>query len=165
MPVWEIRDLLVKVTIHRTDTVSVVIGCSFNPIVLDINGIIRLTNTLSIVEDRMSRLVEGLCLDKAPILVGDTVNPLGDVYRHHHKISEIPPHSRWIVTMWHFGADGSMEYGGEKFHIAYTDAEGILTRIYSKQMKDGKVIIRPEIQELPNKEFHAAVQEKLNSNK
>ena len=59
LPAWKIRDLLVKATIHRTDTVSIMIGCSLNPISFDINGIIRLTNALSIVEERISRLVEG----------------------------------------------------------------------------------------------------------
>ena len=48
-PVWNIIDLLIKATIHRTDTVSIVIGCSLNPIALDIPGIIRLTNAFSIV--------------------------------------------------------------------------------------------------------------------
>ena len=48
LPAWKIRDLLVKATIHRTDTVSIMIGCSLNPVTLDINGIIRLTNALSI---------------------------------------------------------------------------------------------------------------------
>jgi hypothetical protein len=50
-PVWNIRDLLIRATIHKTDTVSIMIGCSLNPIALDIPGIIRLTNALSIVEE------------------------------------------------------------------------------------------------------------------
>ena len=59
LPTWKISDVLVKATIHRTDTVSIMIGCSLNPISLDINGLIRLTNALSVVEERISRLVEG----------------------------------------------------------------------------------------------------------
>ncbi|MGH9975427.1 MAG: hypothetical protein ACRD8Z_06275, partial [Nitrososphaeraceae archaeon] len=51
LPAWKINDILIKVTIHRTDTVSVVTGCSLNPISLDINGLIRLTKTLSVVEE------------------------------------------------------------------------------------------------------------------
>ena len=58
LPAWKIRNLLVKATIHRTDTVSVVIGCSLNPIALDINGIIRLTNALSVLEERLSRVID-----------------------------------------------------------------------------------------------------------
>ncbi len=54
LPVWKIRDLLIKATVHRTDTISIVIGCSLTPITLNINGIIRLTNALSIVEERLS---------------------------------------------------------------------------------------------------------------
>ena len=56
---WKINDVLVKATIHRTDTVSVMIGCSLNPISLDINGLIRLTKILSVVEDRLSQLFDG----------------------------------------------------------------------------------------------------------
>ena len=39
-PAWKIRGLLVKVTIHKTDTVSIAIGCSLNPVSLDVNGVI-----------------------------------------------------------------------------------------------------------------------------
>ena len=59
LPTWKINDVLVKATIHRTDTVSVMMGCSLNPISLDMNGLVRLTKTLSVVEERLSRLVEG----------------------------------------------------------------------------------------------------------
>ena len=112
-------DLFIGSTVHRTDAVSVAVACSYAPIAVDIAGIISLSNALTRVEERLARFTTD-----AGIALGS--NP--------RKLS-IPHHMKWMVKMWHFGADGSIEYGGEKFHIAYTDAEGILTRVYSKQMK------------------------------
>lgn len=79
LPVWKIRDLLVKVRIHRTNTVSIVIGCSLRPVALDVSGIIRLTNTLSVVEDRLSRLIERAQL----------CNLLEGVYTKTHIIEQV----------------------------------------------------------------------------
>lgn len=112
LPVWKIRDLLIKVTVHRTDTVSVVIGCSLNPVVLDINGIIRLTNALSVVEERLSRIVEGFGRAKDSKYDDKGVG-----------IARVPLHSEWTVTMWHFGADASVEYSGDKFSLTWGTAE------------------------------------------
>ena len=107
-PVWNIRDLLIKATVHRTDTVSIVIGCSLNPIALDVHGIIRLTNALSIVEERLSGRVE-----QSRIVQG--FNAIKDIDSFHdwRKNGIVPPLSEWIVTMWHFGADALTEYSGE----------------------------------------------------
>ena len=62
-------------------------------------------------------------------------------------------------------ADGLIEYLGEKFCITYDEAQGVLIRIYSKQMKDGKVRPRLEKQEYPNKELDKAIEDKLNANR
>ena len=139
--VWKINGLLIKVSIHMTDTVSVVVGCSLNPIAMDINGIIRLTNVLSIVKDRLSRLVEG---------------SQGSVV--------IPPHSVWIVTMWHFGADASVDYSGEKFSVTWETAENVLVRAYSKLMNDNRTRIRLERQEYPRTTLADAIEQKINGN-
>jgi len=61
-------------------------------------------------------------------------------------------------------SDGLTEYGDEQFEITYADAEGILIRIYSKQMKDGKIRIRSEKKEHPRKSLAEAIEEKLNAN-
>ncbi|MDQ6863094.1 MAG: hypothetical protein M3044_04655 [Thermoproteota archaeon] len=39
----EINALNVKVTVHRTDTISIVIGCSYSPVAVDLAGVIRLS--------------------------------------------------------------------------------------------------------------------------
>jgi hypothetical protein len=48
----------IRTTVHSTDTVSVVVGCSLTPIAIDISGIIRLSNALTRVEERLSRVIE-----------------------------------------------------------------------------------------------------------
>jgi hypothetical protein len=155
---WKIRDLLIKATIHRTDTVSVVIGCSVNPVVLDINGIIRLTNALSIVEERLSRLVEGSHDIKGSSLVEASDRSPHDRYR---RSSIIPAHSEWTVTMWHFGADASIEYSGERFSVTWETVEDVLVRAYSKLMNDNKIRIRLERQEYPKDTLADVIEQKL----
>ncbi len=164
LPSWRIRDLLVKVTIHRTDTVSIMIGCSLNPVTLDINGIIKLTNALSIVEERISRLVEGSRNAHGFGVIDANVN--FDSYspsrRSYNNI--IPPFSGWTVTMWHFGADALIEYSGEKFSVTWETAENVLVRAYSKSMIDNRSRIRLERQEYPRTTLVDAIEQKINDN-
>ena len=161
---WKINDVLVKATIHRTDTVSVMIGCSLNPISLDINGLIRLTKILSVVEDRLSQLfdgspgardIKGFCL----IRDSDSSSYAGC------RNSIIPAHSEWTVTMWHFGADALTEYSGEKFSVTWGTAEDVLIRAYSKIMNDDRTRIRLERQEYPKATLADIIEQKLSSNR
>ena len=93
----ETHSLTIKTTIHHTDTVSVTVACSLNPVSVDINGLVHLSNALTRVEERLLRYIE--CAPQ-PVSLS----------------SSIPDHDSWIVTMWHFGYD-SCEYTGEKFEI------------------------------------------------
>jgi hypothetical protein len=142
---WEIKGLNIKVTVHRTNTVSIVVGCSYAPIATDIGGVIRLSNALTRVEERISRLVDDC----------------GKVVPGGYESLPIPGHNIWNVTMWHFGADVSIEYTGEKFSATYEVTENALVRAYSKVMRDGKTRIRLERQEYPRKTFADAIEEKL----
>jgi hypothetical protein len=45
-------------TIHHTDTVSVIVGCSLNPFAADLKGLVRLSNALTRVEERLLRYIE-----------------------------------------------------------------------------------------------------------
>ena len=164
---WETNGLLTKVTIHRTDTVSVVIGCSLNPIAIDINGVIQLTNLLSVVEDRLSRIVEGPHAYKNTVVTGGADSP-SDWYRHvpgcgHVRGHTIPSYSQWIVTMWHFGADALIEYSGEKFNVTWETAEKVI-RAYDKLMADNKTRIRLERQEYPKATLADLIEQKINHN-
>lgn len=143
---WELNGLLIKASIHKTDTVSVAIGCSLDPVGLDVNGVIRLTNALSIVEDRLSRLIEGSKVVKDSAVIDGSNNSLND---RHRQVGTVPSHSKWIVTMWHFGVDASIEYSGERFSATWETAEHVLVRAYSKVMGDNKTRIRLERQEYP----------------
>ncbi|MGH9977734.1 MAG: hypothetical protein ACRD8Z_18150 [Nitrososphaeraceae archaeon] len=165
LPAWKIRDLLVKATIHRTDTVSIMIGCSLNPISFDFKGIIRLTNVLSIVEERISRLVEGFRKAHGFGVIAANID-LDNSFpsrRIYHNI--IPSFSEWTVTMWHFGADASIEYSGERFSVTWETAENVLIRAYSKVMNDNKIRIRLERQEYPKATLADIIEEKLSSDR
>ena len=144
LPLWQIEKLDVKVVIHKTDTVSVIVGCSYSPIAVDVVGIIRLTNALAVVRERLSTLV-------SQDSKSSTVN-------------KIPDYMEWIVTMWHFGADASVEYTGERFSATWGVAQDALIRIYSKTMNDHKARIRLERQEYPRTTLAFALEQKLNHN-
>src|SRR5215469_965410 len=131
----EINHLNIRVTVHHSDTVSVVIGCSFSPVAVDTSGVNRLSNTLTLIRDRLQRLTSDLV---------------------------IPSHMIWIVTMWHFGADSSILYKGKSFHVSWKVAENALFAFYSKVWKDGKCRIRGERQEYPQKALEDAFDEKPN---
>ena len=125
--------------IHRTDTVSVIVACSLNPVAADTKGLVRLSNALTHVEERLLRYIE--CTP--PIAV--------TVIIHSRSYS-------WIVTMWHFGHDSPNEYTGEKFEVAWEDGQNALFRIYTKDLNVG-TRIRRERQEYPNKRFDEALDE------
>jgi hypothetical protein len=161
LPAWKIRNLLIKTIIHRTDIVSVVIGCSLDPVVLDVTGIIRLTNALSIVEERLSRLVEGYRNIHGPNAI-EGVSSSRDCRSYYDIVSS---YSEWIVTMWHFGADASVEYSGEKFSVTWETAEAALIRAYSKVMNDNRTRIRLERQEYPKTSLADIIEQKLSSDR
>jgi hypothetical protein len=65
------------------------------PVVVDHEGLIRLSNLLTSVEKKLLALVTGCA---------HTISPLSQIH--------IPDHNSWIVTIWHFGTDSSSEYVG-----------------------------------------------------
>ena len=134
------HDLTIKTIIHHTDTVSVMVACSLNPVAVDIKGLVQLSNALTRVAERLLRHI-----DSAPLSLS----------------LSIPEYDSWIVTMWHFGSDSPNEYTGEKFEIAWEDGQNVLFRIYTKDLKTEGNRIRRERQEYPNKRFDDAINEKL----
>jgi len=134
----EINQLDIRVTVHHSDTIGVVIG-AYCPVAVDISGVNRLSNALTLIHDRLRRLTKDCTSDLV-----------------------IPSHMNWIVTMWHFGVDSSIEYTGEKFSASWTVAQNALIAIYRKKWKDGKYRIRGERKEFPDKPLGEALDEKLN---
>ena len=52
-------DMEAKTVVHHSDTVSVIVSCSMKPVVVDHEGLIRLSNILTSVEERLLALVTG----------------------------------------------------------------------------------------------------------
>jgi hypothetical protein len=148
LPLLNVNNLKIRTTIHRTDTVTVIVACSNAPIVTDTAGIFRLSNALTRVEERLSRIV-----DECGKSVADGYESL-----------PIPEHDSWIVTMWHFGHDGSNEYTGEKYCSTWRDAQNALIRNYTKHMNSNTTTIRKERIECSNKTLPDAIEEKLQFN-
>jgi hypothetical protein len=148
IPTYNIDDLLVRVTVHRTDTVSVLVACPLAPVAADVSGVIRLTSAFARVEERLAALLTG----------GATASAARVWYNCPIRI---PNHNAWIVIMWHFGADSLTEYAGEKFEVTWETGQHALLRAYTKVMKDGKDRIRVERQEYPSITFSQAIEEKL----
>jgi hypothetical protein len=157
MPPFRIGELSVSAILHKTDTVTVVIGCSYAPIAVDISGVIRLSNALTRIEERMTRIIED-CIATQGL----------------QKVSVIPEHNNWLVTMWHFGTDASIEYTGEKFCAIWEVGEHELIRIYSKDFlgavnKDGrraksKTKIRVEMQQYPQSKLEDTIRNIIQNN-
>lgn len=150
---WKINDndIYALVTIHRTNTVSIVINCSYHPFPLNISGIIDLSNVLTRIEERISKMIH------------DSLNEI--IFSNVMERPEIiiPSYKDWIVTMWHFGADSLVEFSGEKFSMKWKIAEKIMIQAYSKVFKNKKSRIRLERHESPNKRFFEAIEEKINN--
>ena len=92
------------------DKLQIDLGCTFEPILYDIEGAIR----LSFVLGRLYTLLQLYSNFKASIV----------------------PIEEWIITHFHFGIDGVEEYNGPAFHVTFNDFAAGLIRFYSK--KKGK---------------------------
>lgn len=71
-----------KPVVHHSDTVSAIVACSMKPVVVDNEGLIRLSNILTSVEERLLALVTGCA---------HSISPLPQIH--------IPDHNSWLVTM------------------------------------------------------------------
>jgi hypothetical protein len=123
--------------VQHTDTVNVIVKCSKNPSVCDDYGIIRISDALTRIEERLSAVVN---------------DPNNKTFNAEYNPSEIkiPNKGDWIVTLWHLHRDSIEEYSGEKFHCSWKVAKNLFLRIYSKELRLNRNIIRLEIQENPD---------------
>jgi hypothetical protein len=146
---FRIDELIIRVTIHRTNTISIIIGCSSSPVAVDTDGILRLTNALRTVRESLHKAIidSGQALQNSKLVVPCVMD--------------------WIVAMWHFGADASITYKGEKFFASWKVGYNALLAVYSKEWKrKGKGTekrIRIELQELPKKSLLEALEDKRNT--
>jgi hypothetical protein len=146
--IFRIDQLIIRVTIHRTDTISIIIGCTFAPVAVDTDGILRLTNALQTVRESLNKVI---------INTGQELQ---------NSKFAVPCVMSWIVTMWHFGADASIAYKGEKFFASWEVGQKALLAVYSKEWKrKGKHAekrIRIELQESPKASLLEALDDKRN---
>ena len=129
--------LTIRVLVQATDTVNVIVGCSNNPIILDFNGIIRLSDALTRIEEKLSAIVN---------------DPSNKTFNAEYNPSniKIPNKDDWTITLWHLHRDSYEEYSGEKFQCCWDIAKNLFIRIYNKELKLKRNIIRLEIQENPD---------------
>lgn len=136
------RNITFKITVHHNDVITVIAACTDNPIAVDVRGIVRLVEALTRLEYKF----------------GSAINQIESSTRTYLMI---PEYQVWLVTMWHFGVDGSIEFTGEKFTIEMDKGVEGLLRVYTKDTKEGGSRIRVERQEYPNKPLDVAINEKL----
>ena len=129
--------LKITTTIHKTDTVTVIVACSNAPVAADTYGLIRLSNALTRIEERLSRVV-----DECGRLIPDG-----------YETIPIPNNETWIVTMLHFGYDSPIEYAGPRFCATWKDGQNALARAYSKKMRS-RTRLRSELQQYPRKRWN-----------
>jgi hypothetical protein len=178
-----------RITIHKSDTVSVILSCSESPIKFNIGGLVRLTCSLARIEERLQSLIElaqKLQLQNLSLPLASSsawrqryataAARIRSVNADRLVMLTVPECGSWIVTMWHIGFDSLECYAGEKFEVSWEDFTGEWIRIYSKDLVAGKPcvvnnkarakkqrILRIERQEYPNDRLHNAVERKLSS--
>jgi hypothetical protein len=137
-----IDGLKIQTIIHRTDTVTVSVACSNFPIILNAEGLLRISVALTRAEERLSAKLD----ESGKSLEGG------------YERIPIPDNRRWLITMWHFGKDGNFEFvNGSCLTWGYGRE---VLRSYPKSIKNKKGQ-RKEKQEYPNKTNEEAFKEKL----
>jgi hypothetical protein len=137
--------LKIQTIVHRTDTVTVSVACSFAPVATDTDGLIRLSSALTRVEEKTSRIVD----------------ECGNMLPGGYESIPIPEHGKWIVTLWHFGTDSQnyKELVEDGYCVTWQEGQNVLGRVYNKKHRK-----RSEIQERPNKPYSNAIKDKNDHN-
>jgi hypothetical protein len=131
LPYFNIDGLKITANIHNTDTVTVTVACSKNPVstkIDDVNGVIRLSTALGRSQERIQRIVD----------------ECGQSLPSGYESIPIPDSGSWMVTMWHFGVD-TPNYKEVNICMTWKDAQGVLLREYNKKRNQ----VRKERQEYP----------------
>lgn len=147
LPPFNIDGLKITANVHHTDTVTVTVACSKNPIntkIDDANGIIRLASALARTQERIQRSADE-CGNSLP---GGYENIL------------IPDSGTWMVTMWHLGVD-TPSYKEANICLTWKDAQGVLLREYNKKKEEK---LRKERQEYPKISLAEAAKRFSNDN-
>ena len=54
------NDILIRVTVHKTDTVSIIVACTLRPIPITYDGISKFTEMLTRTEERISNMIKNI---------------------------------------------------------------------------------------------------------
>jgi len=132
LPYFNIDGLKITANVHHTDTVTVTVACSKNPIsakIDDVNGVIRLATALARTQERIQRIVD----------------ECGQSLPGGYESILIPDSDTWMVKMWHFGVDAP-SYKEMSTCMTWKSSQGVLLREYSGKKQS---ILRKERQEYP----------------
>jgi hypothetical protein len=136
LPSFTTNGMKIKLSVHRTDTVTISVACSNNPVhvsaIEDTEGIIRLTKTLAKTEVSLSK----------------TLDECGQIMPGGYESIPIPDSDSWIVTMLHFGVD-SPHYLELNNYMTWKDGQAVLLREYKRKKNQ----LRRERQEYPKIPF------------
>ena len=163
-PTWKFNnDILIRVTVHKTDTVSIIVACTLRPIPINYDGISKFTEMLTRTEERITNMIKNI--QGKDDKNNDPLNSQNNIAATAAaSIINIPHYNAWIITMWHFGADSMLQCTGEKFSITVKDGKNVLFRVYTKQREGKDTRLRIERQECPRKSIIDAINEKLDKN-
>jgi hypothetical protein len=123
-------DITLKITVHNSDKVTVMIACTDNPIPIDLIGVSRLSGALTTVKERLQRVIDDHSKAASQIKHDDVAIDTNDY--------QIPDYMSWIVNMWHFGYDSEPGFSGPMFEHTWKESLDVF-RIYSKKRKRKKV--------------------------
>jgi hypothetical protein len=139
LPPLIMNGMKIKTNVHRTDTVTVSVACSNNPVhvsaIEDLEGVIKLTKALAKTEVSISRILD----------------ECGHIVPGGYESIPLPDSDSWIVTMWHFGVD-SDNYLEVNNYMTWKDGQTVLLREYKKKQNKQ----RRELQEYPKISFGEA---------
>ncbi len=107
----DIKGFKTDITIHKTDTVTIIISCSYNPIVLDSKGYVDFSALLVRIEERLARLVNDCSIYYLKIQKGIdyasnkiSSNNTNDLLTNiaSNIFIKIPSYENWIIIMCRF---------------------------------------------------------------
>lgn len=124
---------IVRVVVHRTDSVSVQVSCSRFPFPRDN------LDELIFVLDKVRDYIQFNCFSE-PIQISLVAD--------------------WIVTNWHYNKDGE-EICGERFKFSFQDYSGVFYQFYAKSAGGNRFRPRLEKNESPKKTLRELAEEIL----
>jgi len=108
-------------------TTQIDLGCTYQPLVYNVNSLLYLHEHLSKVSSHLTQLSKEV----------------------------LPQVSNWVITHYHFNKDGSIPVSGQSFNVEFEEMSAGLIRLYSKKFPDKRVARLEQIQspKIPLKEM------------